>query len=387
MRRRVSRALSVRQSIVRQKTGIALYFAFALLLAIGSRPALDAKEPNARASEVRALVEKKIDLNGPGVAILVSRHGVPLHMAGYGLADIKAGTPITPDSLFDLASVSKHMTGMAILTLVEKGKVKVAKPVSDYLEDFAVSVKGRAVTVTDLLHHVSGLADYTSDDWDGSDEEFAALTTRAHLKWLNGTKPRRAPGVKYQYNNSEYALLALIIERLSGQSFAHYAHDQLFGPAGMEHTVILDGATKLPSTTVKGYATNDEGKVRRSSTPTVITGDGSVYTSVRDLALWDKALRDCKIISKHSQELAWTGGRYDNGKPIKDEDGDGYGFGWVIDKDRHIVSHSGSWGGTATYLLLDLEQGFTVAVLSNDENTDTSSLAEKILALFAKNDD
>ena len=107
---------------------------------------------------------------------------------------------------------------------------------------------------------------------------------------------------------------------------------------------------------------------------------------MRELALWDKALRDHKIISKHSQELAWTGGRYDNGKTIKDEDGDGYGFGWVIDKDRHIVSHSGSWGGTATYLLLELEKGFTVAILSNDENANTSSLAEKILSLFMTSD-
>lgn len=275
---------------------------------------------------------------------------------------------------------------VAILNLVEKGKLKLNQSVADYLEDFAVPVKGRPVTVADLLYHVSGLADYTSDDWDGSDKEFAALTTKAHLKWLNGTKPRRAPGVRYQYNNSEYALLALIVERLSGQTFAQYAHDHLFAPAGMEHTVILDGATKLPVATVKGYATNDDGKVQRSSSPTVITGDGSVYTSVRDLALWDKALRDYKIISQRSQELAWTGGRYDNGKPIRDEGGDGYGFGWVIEKEGRIVSHSGSWSGTASYFLLDLEKGFTVAVLSNDENTDTNSLAEEILALFMTSD-
>ena len=114
----------------------------------------------------------------------------------------------------------------------------------------------------------------------------------------------------------------------------------------------------------------------------MITGDGSVYASVRDLALWDKALRDHTIISRRSQELAWTNGRYDNGKRIKDKDGDGYGFGWVIEKKRNIVSHSGSWNGTATYLLLDLEKGLTVAVLSNDEKTAVSDLAEEILKLF-----
>ena len=352
------------------------------LFAFGSHARLSAAPQNARENEVRALVEKKIDGNGPGVAILVSRNGAPLHLGGYGLADVKRRVPITADSLFDLASVSKQMTGVALLTLVEKGKLKVDQPVVDYLKDFTVPVKGRPVTVLDLLHHVSGLADYTSDDWDGSDEEFASLTNEGHLKWLNGTRPRRAPGVGYEYNNSEYALLALIVERVSGQSFARYAHEHLFAPAGMTHTVILDGTAKLPGSVVKGYATNDQGKVKRSSSPTVITGDGSVYISVRDLALWDKALREHSIINRRSQELAWTNGRYDNGRPIKDDDGDGYGFGWVVEKKRHVVSHSGSWGGTSTYLLLDLDEGLTVAVLSNDEKTEVGKLAEEILTLF-----
>jgi CubicO group peptidase (beta-lactamase class C family) len=355
----------------------------ALAIALAGPGILPGREPNQLKEAIRALVEQKIDTDGPGVAILVSRNGVPLHMAGYGMADIKARLPITADSLFDLASVSKHMTGAAILTLLEKQKLKLDRPVSEYVNDFRVPIKGRAITVADLLHHISGLADYTSDDWDGSDEEFASLTNEGHLKWLNGTKPHRPPGVKYEYNNSEYALLALIVERLSGQSFAEYVREHLFRPAGMEHTVVLDGRTKLPGTTVKGYETNKNGKVKRSSSPTVITGDGSVYTSVRELSLWDKALRNHSIITRQSQELAWTNGRYDNGKEIKTEDGDGYGFGWVLEKEGQLVSHSGSWAGTATYLLLDLEKGFTVAVLSNDGNLDTSDLAEEILALVA----
>jgi CubicO group peptidase (beta-lactamase class C family) len=150
----------------------------------------------------------------------------------------------------------------------------------------------------------------------------------------------------------------------------------------MTHTFILDGTSRLPAEAVKGYASNSKGKMKRSSSPTVITGDGSVYTSVRELSLWDQALRSHRIISRRSQELAWSNGHYDNGNPIRDEDGDGYGFGWVIEKKRRLVSHSGSWNGTATYLLFDLENGLTVAVLSNDEKKDVSDLAEEILALF-----
>ena len=303
-------------------------------------------------------------------------------MTGYGLTDLKARSPITPDSRFDLASVSKQITGVAILTLVEAGKLRLEEPVARYLKDFTVPVMGRPVTVNDLLHHVSGLADYTGDEWEGSDEEFASLTNERHLKWMNGTRPRRAPGLKYEYNNSGYALLASVVERIGGQSFGQYAHEHLFTPAGMRHTFILDGASPLPADAVKGYAINSEGKAERSSSPTVITGDGSVYISVRELSLWDKALRSNRIISRRSQELAWSNSHYDNGNPIKDEDGDGYGCGWVIEKKHHRVSHSGSWNGTASYLLLDLENGLTVAILSNDENTAVSDLAEEILALF-----
>jgi CubicO group peptidase (beta-lactamase class C family) len=355
------------------------------LIAAGFAPRAGAE--NSHAQEIRALVEAKFDRDGPGVAILVSRNGQPIHMAGYGLADVGARTPITADSLFDLASVSKHMAGVAILTLVEQGKLDVDRPVAEYIRDFKVPAKGRAVTVSDLIHHVSGLADYTSDDWKGSDEDFASLTNEAHLKWLNGTKPRRVPGVKYEYNNSEYALLALIVERISRRSFAQYARENLFAPAGMTHTFILDNTAALPAEAVKGYATNSKGRVKRSSSPTVITGDGSVYTSVRELSLWDKALRAHHIISRRSHELALSNGRYDNGNPIRDGDGDGYGFGWVIEKKGRTVSHSGSWNGTATYLLLDLKRGLTVAVLSNDEKADVGDLAEEILALFSPTSD
>ena len=175
-----------------------LPFALFALAILSSNAVLGATPRNEREREIRALVEEKIDLKGPGVAVLVSRHGEPLHMAGYGMADIGTGAPITPDSLFDLASVAKQMTGVAILTLVEKGKLKLDEPVVRYLPDFAVPVRGREVTVTDLVHHISGLADFTSDDWDGGDAKFATLTPETHLKWLNGTKARRAPGRKYE---------------------------------------------------------------------------------------------------------------------------------------------------------------------------------------------
>lgn len=300
------------------------------------------------------------------------------------MADVDEGKPITPDSVFDLASVSKQITGTAILHLADKGRLDLNENVSTYLPDYSVSVKGRDVTVIDLVHHVSGLMDYCSGDWAGTDEEFAELTTETHLQWLNSTKPRRAPGVKFEYNNSGYALLSLIVERISGRGFPAYVRENLFEPAGMSKTHFGDGNTELPEETVKGYLTTAKGKVRPSFSPTIITGDGNIYSSVRDLARWDVAMRRNLILSAASQKRAWRNGTLNKGRPIADEGGDGYGFGWVVDQSRPLVSHTGSWDGTSTCLLVDLESGLTVAVLSNDENADTLSLGDRILEVFQK---
>ena len=356
-----------------------LFVVASLCLTISSGRAAD---PRAKASEVRALVAEHFDSAGPGAAILVSRNGAPVHLSGFGLADIKSKSPITPDSMFDLASVSKHVTGAANLRFIEQGKLDPDAPLKDVLPDFAVPEKGRPVTVADLLHHVSGLADYTGDEWDGSDKEFADLTPETHLAWLNGTTARRKPGVKFEYNNTEYVLLALVVERLSHQTFNEYVREQLFLPAGMRQTFVRDGTMDLPGTTVKGYKVDDGGRVHRASSPTVITGDGSVYTSVRELALWDAALRSDTVIAHKSLQQAWTGGRLDSGKPVRDEDGNGYGYGWFTDPDKPLVFHSGSWDGTSTFLIMGRNNGLTVAVLSNDENADTESLARAIYELF-----
>ena len=360
-----------------------LVFCGLLALVLSS---LRAEDPQEKAAEIRALLAKSFSPDGPGAAVLVSRNGAPIHLSGYGLADIKSRAPITPDSIFDLASVSKHITGVAILTLAAQGTLDPNAPLKKALPDFSVPDKGRPVTVSDLLHHVSGLADYTGDDWEGSDAEFAALTTETHLAWLNKTSPRRAPGVKFEYNNSEYALLALVVERLSGQTFNEYVREHLFRTAGMRQTFVRDGTVKMPETAVKGYKVADDGKVHRASSPTVITGDGSVYTSVRELALWDAALRGNALMDQKALQQAWKNGRFDNGKPVRDEDGNGYGFGWFIDPDKPLVFHSGSWDGTSTNLIMGRNNGLTVAVLSNDENADTEALAEAIYALFNRDE-
>jgi CubicO group peptidase (beta-lactamase class C family) len=165
-------------------------------------------------------------------------------------------------------------------------------------------------------------------------------------------------------------------------SYSHYVQQHLFAPAGMQHSFVLDGSAKLPASTVKGYITGDNGKVKRSSLPTVITGDGNIYSSIDDLAHWLAALESDKVVSPDLLGLAYQNGRFDNGRAIKDEDGNGYGFGWVVPPHGKRVWHTGSWYGTASYIVRDLDTTTDVVVLSNDENADVAQLGDDILDLF-----
>ncbi len=341
-----------------------------------------AGEESLRAGKIRELVNAQIQPHGPGVAVLIRQNGAVVYKQAFGLADVKGRKPIAPESVFDLASVAKHFTGVAILTLVEAKKIRLADAVANYLPSYGVPVKGRAITISDLLHHVSGLPDYTSDDWDGTDDEFAALTPTTHLEWLNGRQPHRAPGRKFVYNNTEYALLAKVVEQVSCVSFAQYLQEHLFRPARMNQTFVLDGLARPPAERVKGYIFGDA-KLKPSSLATIITGDGNIYSSLDDLDRWLAALDSGKVVPAELLALAFKNGRLDNGKPIEDENGNGYGFGWFVAPEGKAVWHSGSWYGTATYITRDLASAIDAVVLSNDEDADVEQLGDSILELFS----
>jgi CubicO group peptidase (beta-lactamase class C family) len=335
-------------------------------------------DPKLEAAVERVLAKHFLK-NGPGAAVLVSSNGVVRLEKCYGLANISQKRPITTASVFDLASLSKQFTATAALLLISQGKLSLQTPVSRVLPDFQVPIKGRPITVGDLIYQISGLADYTDDsDWDRSDEEFRHLTLEGHLEWLNGTKPRRAPGRKWEYNNSNYALLALVVEKTAGMPFAQFLKTRLFARAGMNHTTIHDKLAMhqtIPDL-VMGYA-RDAKKVSKSAMWTQLVGDGNVLTTIEDIAAWDRALRQSTILNAVQKKLAWTSGHLDNGKEISDE-GTGYGFGWNTEPDGSDVFHSGSWMGTSTYMIRYLKSGLTIVVLSNDENAEAGGIASEI---------
>jgi CubicO group peptidase (beta-lactamase class C family) len=345
----------------------------AALLAVA--PAF-AQDYNGAAEEI---LSEYFSNEGPGAAVAVLQNGEVLVETAIGYADVDAEIAMDSRSVFDLASVSKQFTGAAVLALAKDGRLDVRQPIRNYLPDFVDSDQGRAVRVSDLLYHISGLPDYTSDDWEGTDGQFARLTTESHLRWMNETEANELPGEVHLYNNSGYVLLALIVERVSGQRFADFVRTRLFGPAGMRTARVMDRLDQRFPRQVKGYESDDDGDFSPSSSPSSVTGDGNVFASLSDMIAWMRALDGNRVLDGAQKRAAWRNGKLDSGEPIDDE-GSGYGYGWVIEEDGRL-SHSGSWMGTSTYVLRDAESGVNVVVLSNDESADVESIAEALRAL------
>ncbi|CAN5682067.1 hypothetical protein BH10CYA1_BH10CYA1_03220 [soil metagenome] len=210
------------------------------------------------------------------------------------------------------------------------------------------------------------------------DGEFKNLTPSSHLVWINGTKAQKEPGVEWDYNNSNYALLALIIERASKMSYADFVKTRLFKPAGMNHTYVhdkLDLHGPIPNL-VEGYKSKD-GAVSKASEWTKITGDGNILTTIDDMARWDESLRNNKILTAEQRKLAWSSGKLDSGAVINNE-GDGYGFGLNTDLKLGMVWHKGAWTGTSTCVRTYVKTGITIVVLSNDENAEACEIVNDI---------
>ncbi|MDA0265646.1 MAG: serine hydrolase [Cyanobacteria bacterium] len=330
-------------------------------------------------ADIEALLAASVAADGPGVAVLVMADGQILYAGGYGLSDIDTQTPITPETVFDLASVSKQMTAIAILILVEQGALALDDPIVEYLPEFEDLDPDNPVLISHLLHHTSGLEDYTGDGWDGSDADFANLDLEAHLTWLNDQDPLDEPGATFEYNNSGYGLLALIVQRVSGQPFADFMATEIFEPTGMTQTLVYDQLGQVIPNQATGYIVDDSGDIEPSSFPSVMAGDGNVFSSLADLAKYDVALRQNTLVSAETLALAFAPGKLADGSPIEDG-GESYGMGWQIATD--YVHHSGGWLGTSTYYLYYLEPAVSIMVLSNDEAYDPASLAEEIADLL-----
>lgn len=308
----------------------------------------------------------------PGCAVMVRHEGKVVLSEGYGIANLEHGVRATPQTVFQSGSMGKQFTAMAVMMLVEEGKLSLDDRVSEHL---AVPSAWSRITVRHLLTHTSGLGDYP--------EDFSLqknYTEDDLLKMIAAQPLGFAPGEKWNYSNLGYVTLGILIRKVSGEFYGDLLQKRIFGPLGMKNTRVINEVDIIPNRAA-GYELK-AGVLKNQEwvAPTVnTTADGSLYFTAEDIAKWDEALEAKKLLSPAGFEQMWTPVKLNSGATAP------YGFGWEIrqtDSGRRILEHGGEWQGFATNIVRYPEDRLTVAVLCNRAGADAAYIANKVAGFF-----
>jgi CubicO group peptidase (beta-lactamase class C family) len=300
----------------------------------------------------------------PGCALAIIKDGEILYKQGYGLANLESEQPFLPSTVFNIGSTAKQFTGFSIALLEDQGKLSFEDDIRQYLPE--MNDFGSTITIRHLLHHTSGirdtfpellgLAEFRESDVVTQDDVFRLLQKQRDLDFPTGTE--------FAYANSNYILLALICERVSGSPFATFCKEQIFDPLGMTQTVIFDNPWKVVMGKAAAYYEEGEGDWSNALLTDAVMGSTNVYSSVEDLALWDENFYTGKVGGKTVAEKMHQPGRLDDGTILD------YAFGLEVGPNHthrgwQLVEHGGGHGGYCNHMVRFPELHFSVVVLFN----------------------
>ncbi|MGH9767972.1 MAG: serine hydrolase [Blastocatellia bacterium] len=309
----------------------------------------------------------------PGLSLAVVKNGEVIKTKGYGLASVELNVPATAETIYQSGSIGKQFTATAIMILAEEGKIDLKDKIGKYFDNTPQSWK--EITIRHLLTHSSGIKDYTPKDFnyrlDYTDEEM--------VKTAFSFSADFAPGEKFSYSNTNYALLGFIIEKVSGKFHGDFLKERVFSLLKMDATRVISEADIIPNRAAGYRLANGELKNQEYVSPSLNrTADGSLYFSVLDLVKWDACLYTERILKKSSLDLMWTPASNNEGKTYP------YGFGWGLSsiRGRRIVEHSGGWQGFSTHIARYLDDRLTVIVLTNQIDANPTGIAYAVAGLY-----
>ena len=309
----------------------------------------------------------------PGASVLVLHDGVPVIRRAYGLADVANRAAATPATNYRLASMTKQFTAAAVLLLMQDGRLDLDDPVRQWLP--ALPQAG-AITIRRLLTHTSGLIDYEDVIPEGTSAQVHDADVLRLLESQNRTY--FAPGTSYRYSNSGYSLLALIVGRASGRDFASFLRRRIFEPLHMHDTVAYEEGISTVAHRAYGYsAAAQSWKRTDQSLTSAVLGDGGIYSSIDDLAKWDAALYDDRLLKPESLHLAFAPATKTDDPKVR------YGFGWRITGET--LWHSGETLGFRNVIVRYPRQRCTVIVLSNRNEPEPYPTALEVAKIFLPN--
>lgn len=315
----------------------------------------------------------------PGLSVAVAQDGKIVFAKGYGQANVEAAAAAGPNTVYEIASVTKQFTAAAILRLAEQGELSLADPISKYLPGYPL--QGHRVTVRQLLNHTSGIKSYTN--LPGFQQPRVYMVDHSYQEMIDlfGKLPFDfEPGEKFSYNNSGYYLLGEIISRVTGMPYAAYVEQQLLQPLGLRKTMISSHRRVIPNR-AQGYA-YDSGQLIHApyhSLGTSSPATGGLCSTMDDLVRWTHLLHAGQVVSSASYQEMTTPAHLSSGKST------GYGFGLrLYEFNGHAkIAHGGERIGVGAFLAYYPQDKATVVVLANSAEVDAEAVEELIaLALF-----
>ncbi|GAB4464305.1 MAG: serine hydrolase domain-containing protein [Armatimonadaceae bacterium] len=323
---------------------------------------------SAQADPVDEIIQEEMKRqNIPGASVAILRKGKIVKAKGYGYADLENRVPATPQTVYQIGSVTKQFTAIAILMLAEAGKLKIDDPVVQYLPDAPPAWK--PVTLRQMLTHTSGIVPNfpeTQNEWR------SPITPAQLLQSVHDTPLQFEPGSKWDYCNTAYFALGLVVEKVSGKSYAEFLTERIFKPLGMSETRLND-VNAIFAHRAAGYTQTENGLTNAEMVhPSWPFAAGALVSTVTDLARWDAALRGERLVKAETLQEAW--------KPVRLTDGSTapYGFGWALDnRYRRMVHHGGGIPGFTSYILRFPDEDLTVILLCN-QMVDTGMIARRI---------
>jgi CubicO group peptidase (beta-lactamase class C family) len=336
---------------------------------------------------------------GPGLAVVVRRDGRTLFQGGYGVRDLRTKAALDERTNFRLASVTKQFTAMAVMLLVHDKKLRYETMLGELFPEFPAY--GKQMVVRNLLNHTSGLPDYEdlmeavervkgpvwSPEKQIQDAEVLQLLEKA-------TKGKFAPGTKWDYSNSGYVMLGLVVAKVSGKSYGEFLHERIFAPLKMTNTLVFQKGKNEAANRAFGYTKEDDSfrETDQSSTSATL-GDGGVYSNIDDLSKWDDALRNHTLLSEEEMKPALEPAKFGGAdNAVLPDDAPAalhgaqveYGFGWFLDpyKGHERMWHYGDTMGFKTAIQRFTKDGLTVIVLCNRTDLDPGALAMRVADIY-----
>jgi len=308
----------------------------------------------------------------PGISLAVIKDGQIILAKGYGFANVELQVPARPETIYQSGSVGKQFTAMAIMMLVEEGKIGLDDKISKYFTDAPEAWKD--ITIRRLLTHTSGTTDYPRDFDFRRDYTEDELLKRAEAIPL-----AFQPGEKWSYSNLGYVTLGILIHKVSGKFYGDFLQERIFKPLGMTTARIISEADIVPNRAAGYRLVKSELKNQEWVSPSLnTTADGALYLTVYDMAKWDAALYTEKLVKKATLDQIWTKVTLNNGKTSD------YGFGWSLtDVGGHkLIEHGGAWQGFRSHIARYVDDRLTVVVFANLIGARTEKIAHDVAAIY-----